>query len=110
MSLANSRYTSPTARAYNSGRATMLLIDRNEVERLLDPDAMIAALERGFVEYSAGRCHVPPRIGARSARGLVGAMPGYVPGVGLEVKLVAVFPANQGKPTHQGLIALFDET
>src|SRR5258706_9295 len=49
MSLANSRYTSPTARAY-SGRATMLLIDRNEVERLLDPDAMIDAVERKFRE------------------------------------------------------------
>jgi alanine dehydrogenase len=38
-------------------------------------------------------------------------MAGYVPGVALEVKLVSVFPGNhaQGLPSHQGLIALFDE-
>jgi ornithine cyclodeaminase/alanine dehydrogenase-like protein (mu-crystallin family) len=41
----------------------------------------------------------------------MGAMPGYVPGIALEVKLVSVFPANHdhGLPSHQGLIALFDE-
>jgi len=38
-------------------------------------------------------------------------MAGYVPGVALEVKLVSVFPGNHGHgvPSHQGLIALFDE-
>jgi ornithine cyclodeaminase len=43
--------------------------------------------------------------------GLMGAMAGYVPGVALEVKLVSVFPQNHhhGQPSHQGLIALFDE-
>jgi ornithine cyclodeaminase/alanine dehydrogenase-like protein (mu-crystallin family) len=39
------------------------------------------------------------------------AMSGYVPGVALEVKLVSVFPGNhhRGVPSHQALIALFDE-
>jgi ornithine cyclodeaminase/alanine dehydrogenase-like protein (mu-crystallin family) len=38
-------------------------------------------------------------------------MAGYVPGVALEIKLVSVFPGNHalGVPSHQGLIALFDE-
>jgi alanine dehydrogenase len=38
-------------------------------------------------------------------------MAGYVPGVALEVKLVSVFPGNHGHgvPSHQALIALFDE-
>jgi ornithine cyclodeaminase/alanine dehydrogenase-like protein (mu-crystallin family) len=37
-------------------------------------------------------------------------MPGYLPGT-LEAKLVAVFPGNHGRglPSHQALIALFDE-
>jgi ornithine cyclodeaminase/alanine dehydrogenase-like protein (mu-crystallin family) len=41
----------------------------------------------------------------------MGAMAGYVPGVALEVKLVSVFPGNhaRGLPSHQALIALFDE-
>jgi alanine dehydrogenase len=43
--------------------------------------------------------------------GMMGSMPGYVPGVALEVKLVSVFPGNEqhSLPSHQGLIALFDE-
>jgi ornithine cyclodeaminase/alanine dehydrogenase-like protein (mu-crystallin family) len=38
-------------------------------------------------------------------------MAGYVPGVALEVKLVSVFPGNHGHdvPSHQALIALFNE-
>jgi ornithine cyclodeaminase/alanine dehydrogenase-like protein (mu-crystallin family) len=38
-------------------------------------------------------------------------MPGYVPGVALEVKLVSVFPGNHhhGLPSHQGVIMVFDE-
>jgi ornithine cyclodeaminase/alanine dehydrogenase-like protein (mu-crystallin family) len=42
---------------------------------------------------------------------MMGSMPGYVPGVALEVKLVSVFPGNHHRalPSHQGLIALFDE-
>jgi alanine dehydrogenase len=34
-------------------------------------------------------------------------MPGYVPGAGLAVKAISVFPASE--PSHQGLLALFDE-
>jgi len=52
---------------------------------------------------------VPPRIAARSAEGLLGAMPGYLDGI-LETKLVSVFPHNhdRGLPSHQALIVLFD--
>ena len=85
----------------------MLALTRAEVERLLDPDELLAGLERGFVEYSAGRCDVPPRIAARSPGGIVGAMPGHVPGSGLAVKLVSVFPGSE--PSHKAVIAVFDE-
>jgi ornithine cyclodeaminase/alanine dehydrogenase-like protein (mu-crystallin family) len=41
----------------------------------------------------------------------MGAMVGYVPGAGLEAKLVSVFPQNhqRGAPSHQAVIVLFDE-
>jgi len=90
----------------------LLYLARSDVERLLDVDAMLDALGRAFIAFSEGRTSVPPRTAARSGeRGLLGAMPGYVPGVGLEIKLVTVFPGNHGgdMPSHQGLIALFDE-
>jgi alanine dehydrogenase len=79
------------------------------VRRLLDLDRLIERLATAFVELSAGRASVPPRIAARSDDGLLGAMPGYLAGI-LETKLVTVFPRNHdlGLPSHQALIALFD--
>lgn len=54
---------------------------------------------------------MPVRIAARSPNGLLGVMPGYVPGLGLAAKLVSVYPHNPqvGQPAHQALIAVFDE-
>jgi alanine dehydrogenase len=90
----------------------LLYLSRADVERLLDIDAMLAALNKALVIFSSGITSVPPRTAARVPDlGLLGAMAGYVPGVALEIKLVSVFPGNhaRGLPSHQGLIALFDE-
>lgn len=90
----------------------LLYLSRADVERLLDVDALLEALGKALVVFSSGIASVPPRAGARVGdRGLLGAMPGYVPGIALEVKLVSVFPANHhhGLPSHQGLIVVFDE-
>jgi ornithine cyclodeaminase len=89
----------------------MLVLNRDQVVKLLDLRELISALEHAFVEHSGGRTSVPPRVGARAAAGLLGAMPGYLPGAGLEVKVVSVFPGNHahGLPSHRGFIALFGE-
>jgi alanine dehydrogenase len=90
----------------------LLYLSRADVEHLLDIDSMLDALGKALVVYSSGIASVPPRAGARVGdRGILGAMPGYVPGIALEVKLVSVFPANHdhGLPSHQGLIMVFDE-
>ncbi len=87
----------------------MLFITEADVQRLLDLDRLLDRLEHAFVELSAGRASVPPRIAAHSAHGLLGSMPGYLDGI-LEAKLVSVFPGNhdRGLPSHQALIVLFD--
>ena len=88
----------------------MLVLTRAQVRELLDLDLLLEALERAFVELSAGRASVPPRIAASTERGLLAAMPGYADGV-LEAKLVSVFPGNHaaGVPSHQATIAVFDD-
>jgi ornithine cyclodeaminase/alanine dehydrogenase-like protein (mu-crystallin family) len=94
------------------GVRELLYLSRADVERLLDIDAMLDALGKALVALSAGITIVPPRVAIRIPElGLMGSMPGYVPGVALEVKLVSVFPGNHhhALPSHQGLIALFDE-
>ncbi len=73
---------------------------------------MLDALGRALIALSSGTTSVPPRGAARVPElGLLAAMSGYVPGIALEAKLVSVFPANHhhGIPSHQALIALFDE-
>lgn len=95
-----------------AGQGSILFLSQAEVVRLLDIDKLLEALAASFVELSAGRTSVPPRIAARTpSGGLLGAMPGYSGGV-LEAKLVSVFPQNhvRGLPSHQGIIALFDES
>ncbi|HZK72815.1 MAG TPA: ornithine cyclodeaminase family protein [Clostridia bacterium] len=90
----------------------LLYLCREDVERLLDLDAMLEALGEALVIFSSGVTSVPPRTAARVPdAGLMGVMAGYVPGIALEVKLVSVFPGNhaRGLPSHQALIALFDE-
>jgi ornithine cyclodeaminase/alanine dehydrogenase-like protein (mu-crystallin family) len=90
----------------------LLYLSRADVERLLDIDAMLDALGQALVVFSSGITSVPPRSAARVPdRGMLGVMAGYVPGIALEVKLVSVFPDNHhhGLPSHQGLIAIFDE-
>ncbi|HEY2597779.1 MAG TPA: ornithine cyclodeaminase family protein [Candidatus Dormibacteraeota bacterium] len=89
----------------------LLYLSRADVEGLLDVDGMLEAIARALVAFSSGVTSVPPRTAARAPDGLMGVMPGYVPGVALEVKLVSVFPGNHGHevPSHQALIALFDE-
>ncbi len=86
----------------------MLVLSRAEVRELLDLELLLEALERAFVELSAGRTSVPPRIAASTERGFLAAMPGYADGI-LETKLVSVFAENRDLPSHQATISLFDD-
>jgi len=87
----------------------VILLRREEVASLLEPQALIDAVATALADVSAGRASVPPRIAAFAPLGLLGAMVGYVPSLDvLAAKLVAVFPQNTAMPTHQALIAVFD--
>jgi alanine dehydrogenase len=90
---------------------SMLVLSKRDVDRLLAASSMLDALEGGFRAYSTGHASVPPRTAARASSGLLGAMPGWVADRGFALKAVSVFPGNGelGLPTHQGVIALFDE-
>ena len=89
----------------------MLVLSRREVEELLDVGALIDALAGAMADLSAGRAVVPNRVGAFVAErdGMLAAMPGYTPSTAsLAAKLVTLFPHNDGVPTHQALVAVFD--
>jgi len=89
--------------------AGVLILNRADVERLLDPDALVERLATAMVDLSAGRADVPARIGALVPEqgGMLAAMPAFVPSLGaLEAKLVSVFP--HANPSHRAVIVCFD--
>ena len=89
----------------------MLVLGRSEVEALLDPDALRAAVAAALADLSAGRASMPTRIAALVAErdALLAAMPAYLPRAGaLTTKLVSLFPRNTDRPTHQAVIVAFD--
>ncbi|MEV7320627.1 ornithine cyclodeaminase family protein [Streptomyces sp. NPDC093970] len=89
----------------------MLVLDRRLTAAALRPGAVLDAVGRALVAVARGEASVPPRIAALTPAGLLGAMPGYVPGLGLAAKLVTVTadPRHPGRGFHRGLVALFDE-
>ena len=90
----------------------LLIISGETCRELIDVAELRSALAEALRAHSDGRSDVPPRIAAWSTDGLLAAMPGNVEGMGMGSKLVSVFAGNHGGPvpSHQGLIALFDQT
>lgn len=88
-----------------------LVLDRAQTRAALDPAKVITAVSAALIAISRGEVSAPPRIAARAAGGLLGAMPAWVPGVGLAAKLVSVFatPGASGHDAHEGVVALFDD-
>ncbi|HEY6959435.1 MAG TPA: ornithine cyclodeaminase family protein [Candidatus Limnocylindria bacterium] len=89
----------------------MLVLSKAQVESLLEPDALRAAVAAALADLSAGRASMPARIAANVEErgGLLAAMPAYLPSAkALTTKLVSLFPRNTDRPTHQAVIAVFD--
>lgn len=89
----------------------MLVLNKREVESLLDPDALRAAVGAALSDLSAGHASMPTRIAALVVErdALLAVMPAYLPGAGaLTTKLVSLFPRNTDRPTHQAVIVAFD--
>jgi alanine dehydrogenase len=89
----------------------LLLLNQDEVRQLLDPATMLDVLAQGFADLSEGKVSAPGRDGVQTSTGALLAMPGWLPGSPIGVKLVAAFHGNpaRGLPGHQALICLFDE-
>jgi len=89
----------------------ILMLNETEVQRLLDPDALLDALAEAFKAQSSNLIDAPKRNEVSVPNtGFLLAMPGYQPGREITIKLVSVFHGNTqlGIPSHQALICLFD--
>src|SRR5215469_12650247 len=89
----------------------ILILSAQDVQHLLDPDALLDALADAFRSLSAGSVDAPKRIGVSvPTAGFLLAMPAYQHDREISVKLVSVFDGNArlDLPTHQALICVFD--
>src|SRR5215813_15446395 len=89
----------------------VLMLSASQVEELLDPEELLAALAEEFQALSAGEVSAPKRNQvAVGDAGAVLAMPAFRPGREVTIKLVAVFHGNEarGLPGHHALLCVFD--
>jgi ornithine cyclodeaminase/alanine dehydrogenase-like protein (mu-crystallin family) len=89
----------------------ILILNRNDVQKLLDLDELMNALVEGFTSISQGNAVTPNRNQVIIPDvGYLMAMPAWTPGSMIGVKLITVFHENHkvGLPGHQALISTFD--
>lgn len=89
----------------------VMTLSEMEVEKYLDPKALLDGLDDGFRGLELGEVQSPPRLQLSVAgKGFSLAMPAWRPGMQVTVKIVNVFDGNlvAGLPNHLALINLFD--
>lgn len=86
-----------------------LLLGRSGVERLLTPDACIAAVEDAFRRLALGQVPPPGILGMHARNGGFHVKAGFL-GDYFAAKINANFPGNTDLPTIQGAVILFDAT
>src|SRR5256885_10760981 len=93
---------------------TVLVLNQEEVERLLDMEGCIEAMADALASLARGEVHVPLRFVVNPADepSLIGLMPAHRAGESplYSLKTVCVFPDNpsRGLDVHQGTVTLFD--
>lgn len=90
-----------------------VFISKEKVASLLPMQECIGVMENMFRSLANGQCLQPLRsiMWLPDKTGLLGMMPGYVEPLGvMGIKLITVFHANrnEGYPSHQGVVILFD--
>jgi ornithine cyclodeaminase len=92
----------------------VLVLNQEEVERLLDMEGCIEAMADALASLARGEVHVPLRfvVKPEDEPSLIGLMPAHRGGDSplYSLKTVCVFPDNpkRGLDAHQGTVTLFD--
>ena len=92
----------------------VLVLNQEEVERLLDMEACIEVMAGALASLARGEVHVPLRfvVKPEDELSLIGLMPAHRAGDSplYSLKTVCVFPDNpkRGLDAHQGTVTLFD--
>jgi alanine dehydrogenase len=103
--------TQPASSNHTKGEIRILSLSEAEIKKCIDLRELLDALADGFKALSDGRVFNParPQLDIPNA-GYSLAMPAWMKGMHLTVKLVNVFEGNiaRGIPSHLATIHLFD--
>jgi ornithine cyclodeaminase/alanine dehydrogenase-like protein (mu-crystallin family) len=99
--------------AFEVGKGTrrVMTLSEGDVQKYLDPRALLDGLEDGFRGLELGEIQSPARTELTvPGKGFCLAMPAWRPGMQMTVKIVNVFDGNLASdlPNHLALINLFD--
>ncbi|HEX9285880.1 MAG TPA: ornithine cyclodeaminase family protein, partial [Thermoanaerobaculia bacterium] len=85
-----------------------MILNEDDVRRLLSMGELIPAMERALTDLSSGRVVQPLRavVPVADHSGFLAIMPAYT-GSALGAKLVTFFPMNRDVHTHHATIVLF---
>ena len=73
-----------------------LYLTQEEVKDILDMKSTLEAVENGFREMGNDNIEMPPRVYLHFDKGVLIAMPAYMPGLNAAgTKLVTVHPGNK---------------
>lgn len=90
----------------------LTLLSATDIQTALPMPAAIAAMKMGLAALSTGQATVPLRaaLSVPEHEAVSLFMPAYLPGTGLALKIVSVFPHNaqQGRPIIYGLVVALD--
>src|SRR6266481_3878220 len=103
------RAEAPSQHPMNSGQA--LFLNEEQLQQHLPMEALIPAMEKALIDFSAGKVTQPVRsvITVDPPGGFFGMMPALTP-EGLGMKIVTFYASNaeRGIPTHMASIFLVD--
>jgi len=90
-----------------------LFVNKEKIASLLPMEECIEVMEKMFRSLATGECLQPLRNIMRlpDGSGVLGMMPGHAAKLGvMGIKVITVFHANSesGRPSHQGIVILFD--
>lgn len=88
----------------------MVIIEKEEVRRLLTPEKCLAAMEQALTDLESGRCEMPQRlICVMPNTAKFGFMPAWV-GDYFGAKVITAYAPNMGTryPSHIGYVMLFE--
>lgn len=100
-----------SAAEIRKGEQSVMILSERDVERFMHPRQLLDELREAFTQVARGEFQVPQRPEISTGKGFMLAMPGWIPGSPIMVKMVNVFEDNlqMDLPNHLATIVLFDE-